>query len=179
MDIKTPIRKIILWARFDRIINMTPAEINAARNSEEAKDVSQDLVDARKVGANVKAGREESKKIEAILRKVSKYRGQYKKVPNLTDSEWDTISSAIRFISRARANIGPLRDSDGKKTKKAWALNFWGRNETESSTFPNKNAVKTEVSSKVHAEKEKQKEKEKKESKKLNEDFFSKYFILI
>lgn len=175
MDIKTPIRKIILWARFDRIINMTPAQIHMARESDEAKDVSQNLEDARKVGANVKAGREESKKIEAILRKVSKYRGQYKKVPNLTDSEWDTVATTIRFISRCRANIGPLHDEAGKKTKKAWVLNFWGRNETEASTFPNKNSVKSEISAKVHAEREKQREKEKKESKKLNEDFFKKY----
>ena len=130
---------------------------------------------ASKVGASVKAGREESKKIEAILKKVSKYRRQYKKVPNLSDSEWATIASAIRFISRCRANIGPLHDADGKKTPKAWVLNFWGRNETEASTFPNKDSVKSEVQKKVHAEREKQREKEKKESKKLNEDFFSKY----
>jgi len=175
MDIKTPIRKIILWARFDRIINVTPAQIAAIRNSPEAENVSQTREQAAKTGAAVKAGKEESKKIEAILKKVSKYRGQYKKVPNLSDSEWSTISGAIRYISRARANIGPLHDADGKKLPKAISLSLWGRNETEASTFPNKNSVKAEVSSKVHAERERQREKEKKESKKLNQDFFKKY----
>jgi len=175
MDIKTPIRKIILWARFDRIINMTPSEIRMTRESDEAKNVSQTPADAQKVGANVKAGKEESKKLEEILKKVSKYRGQYKKVPNLSDSEWSTISTAVRFISRARSNIGPLEDEHGKWTSKKICLRIWGRNETNASSFPNKNSVKAEVSSKVHAERERQREKEKKESKKLNEDFFKKY----
>lgn len=163
------IRRRILFARWDKIVNMTAAEIRAFRNSKEAEGVSQTPEEARLTGAGVLSGIEASKKLEAIISKAAPYRHQYKNLPPWTDSQWELIGRQIRMISRARANVGDFIGDDGEPTIKCKALFLWGRDERKSKQFPNKDIVKKEVQEFTR----KEKEAEKKSEKKLTESFFS------
>ena len=144
---KPNLRRTVLWARFDRMINMSPSQIRAARDSEEGKDSGLSKEEAREAGANLLTGQEASKRLENLLKKVTDYRGQYKKIPALTDEEWGLIGTVVRFNSRFFYNIGDLKDEEGNDTPKSMSLKLRGLDGTKVKSLPNKDAVKIEVKS--------------------------------
>lgn len=141
---KIPLKKAVLFARWDRIVNARPEEIRKIR--EENEDIGLDRAEAKQAGANVISGREASKKIEVMIRKAADFRGQYKRLPPFTDEEWGLLGSQIRLISRLKFNIGALEDDDGDMTPKHKALILWGYVPAKArGKFPDKNEVKAEV----------------------------------
>jgi hypothetical protein len=142
---KPNLRRTVLWARFDRMINMTPSQIRSVRDSEEGKDSGLSKEEAREAGANLLTGQEASKRLENLLKKVGDYRGQYKKIPNLTDEEWGLLGTVVRFNSRFFYNIGELKDEEGNDTPKSLSLKLRGLDGTKVKNLPNKDIVKMEV----------------------------------
>jgi hypothetical protein len=168
------IRRRILFARFDKIFNMTASDIRNFRDSKDAEGVSQTPDEARMSGAGVMSGLEASKIMEKIITKSAPYRHQYKNLPDLTDKEWEVMGKAIRYVSMARKNEGDFVGDDGELLPKAKALKIWGRDEIKSKTFPNKDSVKKEVQDFTNKEREEQKKK----AEKLTESFFNRLLEL-
>jgi hypothetical protein len=154
---------------------MSPSQIREIRTSKDAENVSQTRSEADLVGGSVLAGKDISPKLEKIITKAAPFRGQYDKLPNFTDEEWELVGRQIRFLSRMRGNIGGMVDDDGENTPKKISMMIWGRDESRKSPFPKKDEVKREVQEFVKSEKEAQKKAEEKSKKKMNEDFFRKF----
>lgn len=143
--------KRLLWVRWDRIVNMTAAEVRAFRTSEEGQAVGWDREDANKETISGVAGHEASKVIEKMITKALKFRGQERRVPNWTPEEWKMAQTQISYISRARSNVGELKDEDGEPTPKAKAPMLWGRNELKAvGKFPDKEEIKKELADKFY-----------------------------
>lgn len=173
------LRRMILFHKFDEYINMTPAEVRIFKQSEEAEGVSQDRSEADIQGG--RSGKEASKELERIVSKCQGFRNQFKKLPNLTNAEWDLVGDTVRMIARFRKLKGADRDEDGDLTPKVLALKYWFHDTTKyKKHFPTKEEIKQDVVTYVKAEREKIKKQEEKErakeaNKKINEDFFQKY----
>lgn len=174
MKDKVPIRKRILFSFFDKVVNMTPTQIRNFRNSEEAKNISQTEKEAYETGGI--AGKEVSPDIERIISKASKYRGQYKEIPDWTPKEWKIVSSLVRFIARFRKLSNKFVDEDGNETPLTKSMKIWGHDILKyKKHFPKSQEVKTDVKEYVKSERAKAK---KERAKKLNEDFELEDFIL-
>lgn len=176
---KINLRRMILFHKFDEYINMSPAEVRIFKQSEEAEDVSQDRSEADIQGG--RSGKEASKELERIVSKCTSFRNQFKKLPDLTNSEWDLVGDTVRMIARFRKLKGAERDEDGDLTPKVLALKYWFHDTTKyKKHFPTKEEIKHDVVTYVKAlrdkiRKETEKQKEKEDKKKINEDFFRKY----
>lgn len=146
-----PIEKRTLWVRWDRIVNMTAADVRAFRTSEAGHEVGWETEDAKKESISGIAGHEASKMIEKMITKAVKYRGQAKRVPNWTPEEWALAQTQISYISRARSNVGELKDENDEPTPKAKAPMLWGRNELKAvGKFPDKDEIKKELTNKFY-----------------------------
>lgn len=165
-----PIRRLLIWHKFDEYVNVTSSEIRSVLNSEEAKNISQTKEQAAKTSSGGLAGKDVSREIQHIIDKSSKFRGQLKNIPNFTEREWFVLGRMVAYIKRNFYGKGALEDADGNPLPRKLSLILWGFNPSRSG-LPTKQEVKNDVVQFV----KKQKEKEKKESKKLNEDFFKKY----
>lgn len=47
------------------------------------------------------------------------------------DSEWDALNKQVSFISMMKGNKNPLKDEDGKLSKKAIVLKLWGHDSSK------------------------------------------------
>lgn len=165
MNERIPIRKRILFAFFDKVVNMNAAQIRSFRNSEAGQKCSQTEKEAYSTGGL--AGKEISPDIEKMISKASKYRGQYKELPNWTPYEWKLASSLVRFIARFRKLSTKFTDSEGNPTKLSNSMKVWGHDyQKYKKRFPKSHEVKTDVREFV----KKEKEAADKKKEKLNED---------
>lgn len=140
---KIPLEKRLLWARWDKIVNMTSSEIRSFRQSDEGQGVGWSKEQALKDSISGMSGRDASVKIEAMINKAGKFRNQHRIMPPWTDDEWRLANRQVSFISRARSNVGDLLDDNDERTPKAKALMIWGRDEIRSrGIFPDKNKLK-------------------------------------
>jgi hypothetical protein len=140
---KIPLERRLLWARWDKIVNMTSSEIRAFRQSDESQGIGWSKEQAAKDSISGMSGRDASIRIEAMINKASKYRNQYRTMPDWTDDEWRIANRQVSYISRARSNIGDLLDDEDNRTPKAKAMMIWGRDEIRSrGIFPDKEKLK-------------------------------------
>jgi hypothetical protein len=103
------------YKKWDKLVNMSPSELESFLNSDEGKEAGLSRGEASDAG--ISSGRDSAR---AILRMMKKKKEDW----NETDKEW--LGKQISFISRMRGNKGPLRDEDGKPTRKLLALKIWG-----------------------------------------------------
>lgn len=144
--IKVSLEKRLLWARWDKIVNMTASELRTFRQSDDGKSVGWDSNDAKRESVSGMAGHDAAKVIEKMIVKAGRYRGQHKNMPNWTPDEWKLANKQIAYISRARSNVGPLVDDNDEKTPKAKAMMLWGRDEIRSrGNFPDKKELKKKL----------------------------------
>lgn len=150
---KIPLERRLLWARWDKIVNMTASEIRTFRQSEDGQKVGWSSDQAKRGSIGGMSGHEASKIIEGMLAKAGRFRGQQKRMPPWEPNEWKIANKQVAYISRARGNIGAFVDDDGEKTPKAMAMMIWGRDElragatkdTPSKNFPDKEKIKEEL----------------------------------
>ena len=103
------------YEKWDKLVNMSPSELESFLNSEEGEEAGLSRSEASKEG--ISSGRDSAR---AILRMMKKKKEDW----NETDLKW--LGKQISFISRMRGVKGPLRDEDGKPTRKLLALKIWG-----------------------------------------------------
>lgn len=173
------LERVVLWIRWDKIVNMTASEIRAFRDSDLGQKVGLSRAEADSAGLNVLSGQDASKIIEKMITKAVDYRKQSKKLPPWSKEEWGIAGRQIGMVSRFRDNIGDLEDEEGNLTPKAGAMMLWGRDELHSSgKWPDKDEIKEEQKKLYKKMKEEQdiikdrkkkKEKEEKESEKLKQ----------
>jgi hypothetical protein len=143
---KIPLERRLLWARWDKIVNMTGAEIRTFRQSEEGQKVGWSSDQAKRGSISGISGHEASKIIEGMLSKAGRFRGQQKRMPPWSPEEWKIANKQVAYISRARSNTGPLLNDDDEKTPKAMAMMIWGRDEIRASgSFPDKEKLKEQL----------------------------------
>jgi hypothetical protein len=146
---KTPLKVLVIWRKFDKIMNMTPSQIRAVREDPENEAIGLSRDEVKDYGADVLSGREASKIIEKMLAKAGPFRGKLNPPP-WTKEEFAIAARAIRYLARARANVGDLVDEEGNDTPKKKAMKMWGRNETNAkSKFPDTKEVKEEIKKEV------------------------------
>ena len=163
-----PIRKRILFAKFDEYVNMTPSEMASFWQSEEANKVSQTPEQAFRTGGL--AGKAVTKQVARLISKAAKYRGQLKVLPPWTEDEWRLCGSIVRVIVRQFYNIGDFKDELGNETPKSLALKYWGFNSNKRKTkLPMKQEIKDKVVDYV--------KKEKDSNKNLKESFDDLFFL--
>lgn len=144
--------QITMWNRWKKIINMDASELRRFRGSDDADEVGLDPEKAKFSGINVKSGHEMSKKIERVISKAAGHKG-FLPPKDWTMEDWEVVGQTINYISRARANKGDLVDDDGNPTPKKLALMLWGRKESKTSSFPDKDDVKDMVDKKLQENK--------------------------
>lgn len=150
---KIPLERRLLWARWDKIINMSGAEIRTFRTSDEGKKVGWTSEQAKRGSISGMAGQDASKKIESMISKAGRFRGQHSKMPPWSPEEWTLANKQIAYISRARGNIGDLVDDNDERTPKAKAMMLWGRDEIRSrGNFPDKDTIKDTLKKQVFGE---------------------------
>jgi hypothetical protein len=165
------LERVVLWVRWDRIINMKASELRTFRATELGQTVGLNRKEAQGAGNSVMSGQEASEIIEGMISKASEYRGQDKKLPDWSAKEWMVAGRQVSFISRFRGNIGDLVDEEGNPTPKAGAMMLWGRDEINASgSFPDKDEIKEEIKARYKKEKEEEKLKEKKKKDKEREE---------
>lgn len=140
---KIPLERRLLWVRWDRMVNMSGADIRSFRTSEEGQKVGWTSDEAKRGSINGMAGHDASKKIEGLISKAGRFRGQHKNLPPWTPEEWMLANKQVAYISRARGNIGDLVNDDDERTPKAKAMMLWGRDEIKArGSFPDKVELK-------------------------------------
>ena len=105
------------YKKWKKLINMSPSEIQSFLDSQEGKSAGLSRKEASKEG--ITSGRDSAR---AIIRML--------KIPykDWTSNDLKWMKKQISFISRMKGNSGPLKDSDGKPTRKLLALKVWGHN---------------------------------------------------
>ena len=105
------------YKKWKGLINMSPTEIQSFLDSQEGKTAGLSRKEASKEG--ITSGRDSAR---AIIRML--------KVPfeEWTSNDLRWMNKQISFISRMLGVKGPLKDSDGKPTRKLLALKVWGHN---------------------------------------------------
>ena len=143
---KIPLERRLLGARWDKIVNMTSSEIRSFRTSDDGQTVGWTPDEARRGSISGMAGQEASKRIENLISKAGKFRGQFKNLPPWNEDEWKLANKQVAYISRARGNIGELVNDDDERTPKAKAMMLWGRDEVRArGSFPDKDALKKQL----------------------------------
>jgi hypothetical protein len=105
------------YKKWKALINMSAKEIQSFLDSEEGKVAGLSKKEASAHG--IKRGRDSAK---AIIRMLNT------PVDKWSKNDWDWAGRQISFISRMKGNDGPLRDKDGKQTRKLLSLKVWGHN---------------------------------------------------
>jgi hypothetical protein len=110
------------YAEWNKLVNMSAKEIEAFLDSEDGKDAGlsrKESSNAGSKGNKIKSGRDSAR---AIIRMLEKPKSEW------SDNDWKWAKRQISFISRMKGVDGPLRDKDGKPTRKLLALKVWGHN---------------------------------------------------
>lgn len=173
---------MILFHKFDKYVNMSPGEVRLFKGTEDGKGVSQTKEEASIQGGL--SGKEASDRLEKIVSKCTGYRGQFKKLPPLSEEDWRFVASCVRMIARFRELPGPVYNDDGDEMPRILTLKYWFHDFTKyKKKLPTKEEIKKDVVSYVKDYREKaKKEKEKEESKKVspkNESYLSKFLDIL
>ena len=102
------------------MVNMGPKELNDFIDSEEGKEAGLSRKESGKAGASggkIKSGRDSAR---AIVRMLQRKKDSWK------DNDWEWAKRQINFINRMKGAKGPMREPDGKATRKLLALKIWG-----------------------------------------------------
>lgn len=113
-----------LYAKWRKLINMSPSSIEAFKKSQTAK------------------GRKDPKKYPGLKPKQAASIGissgvqsagwiiKMKSTPvkEWTPEMWTWAGKQVSFVSRMLGNAGPFRDEDGNPTRKLLSLKIWGHN---------------------------------------------------
>ncbi len=168
---RSSIRRQIIFAKWDRVTNMTAAEISYVLNNPEYDHVSQTSEQARKSGAGVLAGRDAARELIKMIPMAAKFRGQYLNLPEWNDRQWFVASRAINFISRFRDLSDKMYNKDNSPSDLNVSIRFWGHNVDKFKRhFPKSKEIKHEVRQTLKQEKEKQKN--------LKESFIDRLLLL-
>lgn len=117
-------RKQELYAKWRKLINMSPSSIESFKNSQTHK------------------GRADPKKYPGLKPKQAASLGissgvqsanwiiKMKGTPNKdwTPEMWKWAGKQVSFVSRMLGNSGPMRDENGEPTRKLLSLKIWGHN---------------------------------------------------
>lgn len=151
MSSEIPLRKRILFRKFDEYVNMSSAQMRQFWTSPEAQKVSQTPEESFKTGGL--AGKQVTREIANMISKAAKYRGQLKKLPPWSDREWLLCGSIVRYIARIFYGNGDLVDSNGERLPRALAPMYWGFDILKRKTkLPRKEEIKKEVKDYVKKE---------------------------
>ena len=109
-----------LYKEWSKLVNMGPKELNDFIDSEEGKEAGLSRKESGKAGASggkIKSGRDSAR---AIVRMLQRKKDSWK------DNDWEWAKRQINFINRMKGAKGPMREPDGKATRKLLALKIWG-----------------------------------------------------
>lgn len=104
-----------VYRDWKRLINMSASELRRFAASAEGKQAGLSRSEASAQG--IRSGRDSA---QAIIRMKDKG------VEKWTDSDWQWARRQVAFVKRMSGNKGPLRDDDGRPTRKLLALKIWG-----------------------------------------------------
>ena len=119
---KTPEEKSALYKEWEKLVNMSGKEIDDFLDSEEGEEAGLSRKEAGKAGAGGKkitSGRDSARAIVRMLDRPMK---------DWSDNDWEWAGKQVNFINRMKGAKGPMRDEDGKATRKLLALKVWGHN---------------------------------------------------
>jgi RimK family alpha-L-glutamate ligase len=112
--------KDALYKEWSKLVNMGPKELDSFIDSDEGKEAGLSRKESGKAGAEggkIKSGRDSAR---AIVRMLQRKKDTWK------DNDWEWAKRQINFINRMKGAKGPMREPDGKPTRKLLALKIWG-----------------------------------------------------
>jgi len=119
---KTEEEKSALYKEWEKLVNMSGKEIDAFLDSEEGQEAGLSRKEAGSAGAGgekITSGRDSARAIIRMLDRPMK---------DWNDNDWEWAGKQVNFINRMKGAKGPMRDENGKPTRKLLALKVWGYN---------------------------------------------------
>jgi hypothetical protein len=121
-EANTDEEKDALYKEWEKLVNMSGKEIQSFLDSDEGKEAGLSRKEAGKAGSGggkITSGRDSAR---AIIRMLDTPKDKW------TPNDWKWAGKQVNFISRMKGAKGPMRDEDGKPTRKLLALKVWGYN---------------------------------------------------